>query len=185
MRTPATRASGKALMTGVLFIAALTGCCVSYAAPQGVHKPLSATFRPVALSEPTSDPTASPAPSPVIGESVRPIGPLPTPRVVPERKAKPAGAIGDAIIGGRASWYDWRTGEAAAGPALRDLLGKDWRGSRVRVCSGSRCVLVRLTDWCQCYRGTDRERLIDLDDRAFAALAQLSRGVIRVEIALP
>lgn len=183
MRTPATRASGKALMTGVLFIAALTGCCASYAVPQGVYKPSGATFRPVALSEPTSDPAPSPAPSPVIGEPLRPIGPLPTPRVVPPRE--PRGEIGDAVVSGRASWYDWRTGEAAAGPALRGLLGKDWRGSEVRVCSGARCVVVRLTDWCQCYRGTGRERLIDLDDRAFAALAPLSRGVIRVEIVLP
>jgi rare lipoprotein A (peptidoglycan hydrolase) len=52
---------------------------------------------------------------------------------------------------------------------------------RVQVCA-SRCVTVRLTDSCQCYRGETRERLIDLSDDAFARLAPLSRGVIRVTV---
>jgi rare lipoprotein A (peptidoglycan hydrolase) len=86
---------------------------------------------------------------------------------------------------GTASWYDWHPRQAAAGPRLRALLGRDWRGSVVRVCVGTRCLPVRLTDWCQCYKGTIRERVIDLDDRAFAALAPLSRGLVKVKVVFP
>lgn len=186
MKTPATRASGKALMTGVLFIAALTGCCVSYAVPQATYKPSGATFRPVAVSEPTSDPTPSPAPSPVVGEPARPIGPLPTPRVVPPRQ--PKGEIGDAVVGGRASWYCCTRGYdsddlvAAAGPSLRT---GNWRGRVVRVCSDDtgRCVRLTLVDFCGCYNGTRRERVIDLHPGVVHALGlNLSQGVYRVTV---
>jgi rare lipoprotein A (peptidoglycan hydrolase) len=68
---------------------------------------------------------------------------------------------------------------AAAGPALRGYLGRHWRGTLVSVCSG-RCVVVRLSDWCLCTGNGGR--LIDLSDDAFAQLAPLSRGVIRVSI---
>jgi rare lipoprotein A (peptidoglycan hydrolase) len=61
-------------------------------------------------------------------------------------------------------------------------LGKHWRGSLVDVCAGGRCVQVRLSDWCQCYDGTIRERVIDLSDDAFAQLAPLSRGVLVVTV---
>ena len=78
---------------------------------------------------------------------------------------------------GLSTWYDWRTGQAAAGPALRAALGRNWRGMTVRVCAG-RCVTVRLTDWCLCGHG----RVIDLDRRLFAQLAPPSRGVIAVTV---
>ena len=83
---------------------------------------------------------------------------------------------------GTASWFAAPAGTAAAGPALRRLLGKDWRGQRVRVTAGDRSVVVALTDWCQCYRGEDRERIIDLSRSAFAALADPSRGLVRVTV---
>ena len=83
---------------------------------------------------------------------------------------------------GTASWFAAPAGTAAAGPALRRLLGKDWRGQRVRVTAGDRSVVVALTDWCQCYRGEDRERIIDLSRSSFAALADPSRGVLRVKV---
>ena len=75
---------------------------------------------------------------------------------------------------GRATWYAYRPGQAAAGPALRRALGKSWRGRTVTV-NGQR---VTLTDWCACGGG----RIIDLDSRTFAALAPLSRGVMRVKV---
>jgi hypothetical protein len=84
-----------------------------------------------------------------------------------------------------ASWYSWHPGQAAAGPALRH---GDWRGSIVVVCRAPfslltfRCVMVRLTDWCQCYRGTTHERAVDLDRSDFARLAPTSRGTLRVAI---
>jgi rare lipoprotein A (peptidoglycan hydrolase) len=83
------------------------------------------------------------------------------------------------IIRGSATWYGTGpgAGHAAAGPALRRALGKDWRGDKVRVCRKGRCVTVRLTDWCKC-RG---KRIIDLSDEDFRRLAPLSRGVIRVK----
>lgn len=75
---------------------------------------------------------------------------------------------------GPASWYDWRPGEAAAGPALR--VGA-WRGRLVTVCA-SRCIQVRLTDFCGCPGG----RVIDLDDASFRVLAPLSRGIVDVRV---
>jgi hypothetical protein len=98
----------------------------------------------------------------------------------PAPDGRPVTAIPSPGLSGRASWYRAPAGTAAAGPALRRALG-DWRGSRVQVCA-SRCVVVSLTDWCQCYRGEDRERLIDLSDDAFARLAPLSRGLVRVTV---
>jgi rare lipoprotein A (peptidoglycan hydrolase) len=83
-------------------------------------------------------------------------------------------------VEGRASWYDNGGGlYAAAGPALRH---GNWRGSKVRVCNTYRCVTVRLTDWCQCYRNTRTERVIDLSRSAFSRLSPLTRGLTKVTI---
>ena len=83
---------------------------------------------------------------------------------------------------GVASWYDYVRGGAAAGPALRTLLGKHWRGQQVKVCTADHCVEVTLSDWCQCYWKQPRERLIDLDVASFAKLAPTSQGVIKVTV---
>ena len=98
--------------------------------------------------------------------------PLPRAGVGPEQPILAAGTIS-----GLSTWYRWHVGQAAAGPALRAALGSHWRGSVVRVCARS-CVRVTLTDWCLCGHG----RVIDLDSRAFARLAPLSVGVLRVTI---
>lgn len=125
-----------------------------------------------------------PAPSPSgasVPEHLLAVTPAPRPAV-----AQPAGDV--AIVTpkpvvvlppahgatGDASYYDWRPGEAAAGPALR--VGA-WRGRLVTVCASS-CVQVRLTDFCGCPGG----RVIDLDDASFAQLAPLSRGLVRVTV---
>lgn len=89
---------------------------------------------------------------------------------------------GASAIRGRASWYAAAGAVAAAGPALRRRLGRHWRGTWVRVSAGGRSVVVQLVDWCECYRGTKGERLIDLSDDDFAVLAPLAAGVVRVEI---
>jgi hypothetical protein len=83
---------------------------------------------------------------------------------------------------GRASWYDYVRGGAAAGPKLRKMLGKDWRGQRVQVCGKASCIRVTLSDWCQCYKGEKRERIIDLDVRSFAKLAPTSAGIVKVTV---
>lgn len=80
-------------------------------------------------------------------------------------------------LSGTATWYAWRPGQAAAGPALRRALGPRWRGRSVTVCAAA-CVRVRLTDWCACGGG----RVVDLDARSFARLAPLSRGVLKVTV---
>jgi len=93
----------------------------------------------------------------------------------------PSTPVANESISGIASWYDWHLGEAAAGPGLRRFLGKHWRGTVVRVCS-SRCITVRISDWCQCFRGTLDERLIDLDRRSFAVLADPRLGLVTVQV---
>lgn len=90
-------------------------------------------------------------------------------------------AAADGAISGTASWYRASGLIAAAGPELRRWLGKGWRGSVVQVCAGS-CVTVTVSDWCQCYRGERRERVIDLSDDAFSRLAPLPTGLVRVTV---
>lgn len=90
-------------------------------------------------------------------------------------------------VRGWATWYDAPSKQdAAAGPALRRALGRDWRGSWVRVsriAGGEvRTVVVVLSDWCACGPRHGSPTVIDLDDRAFDALGSLGEGVIRVSI---
>jgi hypothetical protein len=114
------------------------------------------------------------------------LGRTPTPhwssvRQVPEPVRGPKGepAPGAVPVLGVASWYAAPGSVAAAGPALRRALGH-WRGQLVTVISrdGNR-VTVRLTDWCGCPHG----RVIDLSDPAFAVLAPLPVGIVRVTVA--
>jgi rare lipoprotein A (peptidoglycan hydrolase) len=110
--------------------------------------------------------------------------PQPQPEVGVVVKAAPAitEVHPASTLAGTASWYDYRPGQGAAGPRLRSMLGKDWRGQTVRVCKGDTCISVRLTDWCQCYKGERRERIIDLDVRSFAALDDPGAGLTKVTI---
>ncbi len=99
----------------------------------------------------------------------------------PERQSAPTTRRTHHVLSGVATWHaTGRDGAyAAAGPLLREALGRGWRGTQVRVCSGGRCIRVTLNDVCWCPKG---RRLIDLSDEAFARLASLSRGVIVIEI---
>ena len=81
-------------------------------------------------------------------------------------------------VTGQATWYEAGPTTAAAGPALREAVGKEWRGQWVTVTSGGDSVTVQLTDWCAC-KG---DRVIDLNHTAFAELAPLGKGVIRVSV---
>jgi len=78
-------------------------------------------------------------------------------------------------ISGIASWYSYRSHQAAAGPALRRFLGTHWRGSHVIVCAKT-CIRVTITDWMRA------DKLIDLNKSDFAHLAPTSRGIIRVKV---
>jgi hypothetical protein len=86
-------------------------------------------------------------------------------------------------VRGLATWYDAPSKQdAAAGPALRRFLGRDWRGSWVRVMRGSATVTVILTDWCACGSRHGQPTLLDLDDQAYRELAPLSSGVVTVRV---
>lgn len=100
--------------------------------------------------------------------------PEPAGRAIPQ--AEGATRVQSGNLRGRASWYAADGMIAAAGPALRRFLGAHWRGSWIRVCSGS-CVTVRVSDWCACPRA-----IIDLSDDAFRQLAPLPTGVVRVTV---
>jgi hypothetical protein len=107
-----------------------------------------------------------------ITPSPSPIGTRPAVKATP-RTATPPGHS----IAGRATWFRSPANVSAAGPALRRAIGPRWRGTVVRVCSGSRCVRTVLSDWMRA------DRLIDLDDGVVRRLGlSLSQGVYRVTV---
>jgi rare lipoprotein A (peptidoglycan hydrolase) len=138
---------------------------------------------------PTSERIADfPEPPRWIG--ARPVPSLPAPRVavigayVP--KPPPIVVGRQHKVTGRASWYcrpgvspctsGYRGGlYAAAGSEIR--IG-NWRGRLVNVCSGGRCVIVRLIDWCAC----GGPRVIDLYSDAFRQIGSLSQGTLPVTV---
>ncbi len=111
----------------------------------------------------------------VVGGYVRTTPPVVHPRVGSSHR-----------IVGRASWFcrpgvsactsGYRGGlYAAAGSEIR--IG-NWRGRLVNVCSGGRCVIVRLIDWCAC----GGPRVIDLYSDAFRQIGSLSQGTLPVTV---
>ena len=76
---------------------------------------------------------------------------------------------------GVASWFSVGRGLYAAMPGYRD-------GTRVlaRVTAGGRSVVVRVITQCGCPNG----RVIDLSPEAFRAFAPLSRGIVKVSVAV-
>lgn len=122
---------------------------------------------------PAPSPTATPKPAQIRTKPQ-------TPRPVSKR---PSGrylrGYATYFATGRDGYY------GAAGPVLRQWLGKGWRGDHVLVCKKSRCLEVVLNDWCACGKRHGEPTLIDLSDEAFRWLAPLSRGVIHVVIDRP
>lgn len=104
------------------------------------------------------------------------------PQAVAEPRVPAQAVRARALLRGTATWYGTGpgAGEAAAGSELRRALGRHWRGTIVRVCA-TRCVRVRLSDWCGC----PGPRVVDLAVADFRRLAPLSRGVVRVRVVLP
>ena len=159
------------------------------AAPAGTPMPsfdLGAPASPMPIGDFTEQ-ARSFEPRVVAAQPVRPESVLkPTPKPKPQVASSGSGGGARYAKSGQASWY-CKAGTsachyqysgglyAAAGPALR--VG-DWRGRTVTVCSGSRCVNVKLIDWCQCYGS----RVIDLYSDAFSRLAPLSEGTIPVTV---
>lgn len=137
---------------------------------------------------------AAPAQLPEPVPSVAPYhGPLGTPTPVEH-------------VNGVATWYDasknhaWYTREtalgpsieyyAAAGPAVRDLIGDDnpyheHYTAYVTNRKTGRTIRVTIVDWCSCSSGRPWEKAIDLSPAAFQALGlPLSRGIAPVTISL-
>lgn len=172
MKSPATSLL-RGLAAGVLSASLTTGCAMNITPTAQAGEPYEPRreydWVQIAPMRPTE------APSPSLAVTPEPIATsLPVTRPRPSKTVIP---IGVARLNGQATWYRWRVGEAAAGPLLRQALGKGWRGRVVTVCMAT-CVRVRLTDWCLC---RDR-RVVDLDHRSFQQLAPLSRGVIAVTV---
>lgn len=134
--------------------------------------------RPAELPDAVASGSTVPPPS----VEAAPRTPVPQLRRQPELaghaipRAEGATRVQSGNLRGLASWYAADGMIAAAGPALRRFLGAHWRGSWIRVCSGS-CVTVHVTDWCGCPRA-----VIDLSDDAFRQLAPLPTGVVRVTV---
>jgi hypothetical protein len=120
---------------------------------------------------------------------VRVISKAPKPRPAP--KASSSGGFGPKVgsshsVRGIATWF-CKTGVstcthgypggmyAAAGGPLR--VG-NWRGRHVKVCTSSRCITVKLIDWCACGNG----HIIDLYSDAFNRLGSTNQGGLSVTV---
>lgn len=92
------------------------------------------------------------------------------------------GQVGNPMLGGVATWFDYPAGHAAAGPSLRAALGPGWRGDVVQVCADSGCVAVVVDGWCACGDRNGKDTLLDLAKSDFAKLADPSVGVVAVTV---
>jgi rare lipoprotein A (peptidoglycan hydrolase) len=123
----------------------------------------------------------------VAERAAAPDAPVGTVQKAPKNQGAAAPAVGSGHrVRGTATWY-CKTGVsactsgypgglyAAAGSELR--VG-NWRGRYVRVCTSSRCVTVKLIDWCAC----GGARIIDLYSDAFQRLGSLSQGGLQVTV---
>jgi rare lipoprotein A (peptidoglycan hydrolase) len=158
------------LATGIV-IGILLAPAVRAAAPRSAPEPVV----PASIQESTG--ARRPAAARYATEEARPSAP-PMPVAAVSGQQPPSARARAASMAGIASWYrdptPPRTTLYAAVPG--------WHfGDRpyvVRVSAGRRSVLVLVQD-CLCGR---IDRLIDLSATAFARLAPLSRGVLRVTV---
>lgn len=167
---PQVRNRHEIATAAIISLGFLLGFTMGYLVASAAPRPASAPSIPVAAQARTGAPPGLPHAS--LSSAARAIG------EAAGRTAAPTGyqfARSPGMVG-TASWYRADGLIAAAGPGLRH---GQWRGSHVIVSANGRSVTVELADWCACPHG----RLIDLGDDAFARLAPLSRGLVRVTIA--
>jgi hypothetical protein len=127
----------------------------------------------------------------VADDGARPLPATAAATAAPEaRKAPtPTPAARRPKITGLASYYPGTRGFIGrAEVALPGALGGQYTGGiteTVTICA-DRCATLPVVDYCNCYWGTDRQRVADLTPEAWALVSDqpLSRGLITVTVIL-
>lgn len=169
------RREAAALFLFVSLVAASSAVLLPPASAAGTttyHRLPDDIFVPVVLAEPTLAPTPEPSAVPT---------PVPTRRP----RATPTPAPGDRRVG-VASWYEGsRDFHGIRHVALPD---SDWDGTihgyaRICVLATGVCTRAAIVDYCQCYRRTPDERVVDLSIETVRALRlDPSRGLYKVSV---